>query len=96
MWGLSFLNHNGWGKQATFSKTKGIDNGFLENETDFGLDYRIYLGRDGDNLLIILGGGTRDRQQRDIAAAKAYRQDYVELSVIVSHHPDAAMHHMAP
>ncbi len=63
---------------------------------DFDLDYRIYLGRDDDNLLVILGGGTRKRQQRDIAAAKAYRQDYVELSVIVRHHPDAAMHHMAP
>ncbi len=77
----------GWGEQGNFSNTKAIGNGFLENETDFGLDYRIYLGRDDDNLLIILGDGTRDRQQRDIAAAKAYRQDYVELSVIVRHHP---------
>ncbi len=77
----------GWREQGNFSNTKGIGNGFLENETDFGLDYRIYLGRDDDNLLVILGGGTRKRQQRNIVAAKAYRQDYLELSVIVRHHP---------
>lgn len=54
---------------------------------DFGLDHRIYLGRDGVNLLMILGGGTRKHHQRYIAAARAYRQDYVELSVNVGHHP---------
>jgi len=32
--------------------------------------------QNGDNLLIILGGGTKKRQHRDIAPAKAYWQDY--------------------
>jgi hypothetical protein len=77
----------GWGEQGHFSNTKAIGNGFLEYKIDFGLDYRIYLGKDDDNLLITLGGGTREHQQRDIAAAKAYRQDDMELSVIVRHHP---------
>ena len=40
-------------------------------------DFRgVKIGRDGDNLVIILGGGTKKRQQRDITAAKAYWQDY--------------------
>ena len=63
-------------EQGNFSSTKGIGGGILEYKIDFGPGYRIYFGRDGDNLLIILGGGTKKRQQRDIAAAKAYWQDY--------------------
>jgi putative addiction module killer protein len=33
--------------------------------------YRIYLGRDGETLVILLGGGTKARQQQDIVAAQA-------------------------
>ncbi len=63
-------------EQGNFSNAKGIGGGILEYKIDFGPGYRIYFGKDGDNLLIILGGGTKKRQHRDIAAAKAYWQDY--------------------
>ncbi len=33
-------------------------------------DYRVYFGKDGDTLIILLGGGTKKRQQRDIEAAR--------------------------
>ncbi len=33
--------------------------------------YRIYFGKDGDTLLILLGGSSKQRQQEAIAAAKA-------------------------
>jgi putative addiction module killer protein len=50
----------------------------LEYRIDFGPGYRVYLGRDGDMLLILLTGGTKKRQPRDIQTAaelwKAYRQ----------------------
>jgi hypothetical protein len=42
----------------------------LERRIDWGPAYRIYLGRDGERLVILLGGGTKQRQQRDIAAAQ--------------------------
>jgi hypothetical protein len=35
----------------------------------FGPGYRIYFGRDGEQLVILLAGGTKKRQQDDIAAA---------------------------
>jgi putative addiction module killer protein len=38
--------------------------------------YRIYFGRDGDRLIILLAGGTKKRQQEDIRQAKANWKDY--------------------
>lgn len=35
-----------------------------------GPGYRIYLGKDGPNLIVLLGGGTKHRQQNDIDRAK--------------------------
>jgi len=43
---------------------------------DWGPGYRIYLGRDGDELIILLGGGTKQRQQADIERAKAMWAEY--------------------
>lgn len=37
---------------------------------------RVYFGRDGDVLVILLTGGTKKRQQRDIEHARAYWRDY--------------------
>jgi putative component of toxin-antitoxin plasmid stabilization module len=48
----------------------------LNNRLDFVPGYRIYFGKDSECVVIILGGGTKKRQQRDINAAKAYWQDY--------------------
>jgi putative addiction module killer protein len=38
---------------------------------DFGPGYRIYFGKDGERSVILLEGGTKQRQQRDIKAAIA-------------------------
>jgi len=43
---------------------------------DFGPGYCAYFGKDGEHLVILHGGGTKKRQQRDIAAAIADWQDY--------------------
>ena len=63
-------------EQGNFSNVKGVGEGVLEYRIDFGPGYRIYFGRDGDTLVILLTGGTKKRQQRDIAAAHAYWRDY--------------------
>jgi len=47
-----------------------------ECRIDWGPGYRIYLGRDGDTLIILLGGGTKQRQQADIDRAKAMWAEY--------------------
>jgi putative addiction module killer protein len=63
-------------EQGNFSNVKSVGEGVLEYRIDFGPGYRVYFGRDGEALVILLTGGTKKRQQRDIAAAHAYWQDY--------------------
>ena len=47
-----------------------------EYRIDWGPGYRIYLAMDGDQLIILLGGGTKQRQQIDIARARALWAEY--------------------
>jgi len=41
-----------------------------------GPGYRVYFGKDGDALVILLGGGTKKGQDRDIATAHLRWKDY--------------------
>lgn len=47
-----------------------------ECRIDWGPGYRVYIGRDGTELVILLGGGTKKRQQKDIAEAEALFTEY--------------------
>jgi putative addiction module killer protein len=63
-------------QQGNFSNAKGVGAGAYEYRIDFGPGYRIYFGKDGDRLVILVGGGTKKRQQEDITTALARWQDY--------------------
>ena len=63
-------------EQGNFSNVKGVGAGVYEYRIDFGPGYRIYFGKDGDRLVILLAGGTKKRQDADIAAAKGHWRDY--------------------
>jgi putative addiction module killer protein len=63
-------------EQANLSNVKGVGAGVLEYRIDFGPGYRVYFGREGDSLAIMLAGGTKRRQQRDIATAQVRWADY--------------------
>ena len=51
------------------SRVKAIGEGAAEIRIDRGPGYRVYFGSDGKTLVVLLGGGTKRRQQRDIAEA---------------------------
>ena len=63
-------------EQGNFSNVKGVGAGVYEDRIDFGPGYRIYFGKDGDRLVILLAGGTKKRQHADIAAAKGHWRNY--------------------
>jgi putative addiction module killer protein len=63
-------------EQGNLSNLKAVKAGVHEFRIDWGPGYRIYLGRDGDVLVILLGGGIKRRQQKDIEAARASWSDY--------------------
>jgi putative addiction module killer protein len=61
---------------GNLSNVKGVGAGVLEYRIDFGPGYRIYFGKDGDVLVILLGGGKKKGQQHDIATAHERWKDY--------------------
>ena len=63
-------------EQGNFSNAKGVGAGVYEYKIDFGPGYRIYFGKDGDRLVILIGGGTKKRQKKDIEAAQLCWANY--------------------
>ena len=62
--------------QGNFSNVEGVTGGIFEYRIDFGPGYRVYFGKDGPTIVILLGGGTKKRQSRDIGAAAGAWIDY--------------------
>jgi putative addiction module killer protein len=62
--------------QGNKSSIEAVGEGVSEYKIDWGPGYRIYFGKDGDQLVILLGGGNKKRQERDIADAKAAWSEY--------------------
>ena len=67
---------------GNFGATKSLDKGVFELKLEFGPGYRVYFGRDGKTIIILLGGGSKRRQSADIAVAierwKRYKQTKAE------------------
>lgn len=51
------------------SSVKAVGGGVNEVRIDYGPGYRVYFGWDGSRVVILLGGGVKKGQQRDIARA---------------------------
>ena len=63
---------------GNFGAAKPLRDGVFELRLDFGPGYRVYYGREGRTIIILLGGGSKRRQDADIAVAverwKRYKQ----------------------
>lgn len=62
--------------QGNLSNAKAVGGALFEFRIDFGPGYRIYFGRHGDEIVVLLAGGTKKRQQDDIEVAQARWADY--------------------
>ena len=62
--------------EGNTSNAKPLGEGVSELRINRGPGYRIYFGWDSKVLVILLGGGTKRRQQSDIQAALRHWRSY--------------------
>ena len=55
---------------------KSVGGGVCELRVDHGPGYRVYFGQEGNTLILLLCGGTKRTQAKDIEKAHAYWKDY--------------------
>lgn len=63
-------------KLGNFGDHKNLKDGVFELKISFGPGYRIYFGKDGKEIIIILSAGDKKTQNRDIKKAKLYFRRY--------------------
>ena len=61
---------------GTLGKCRTVGEGAIELILDFGPGYRIYCGQVGTTLIVLLCGGDKSSQQKDIATAHEYGVEY--------------------
>jgi putative addiction module killer protein len=55
---------------------ESVGEGVFELKIDYGSGYRLYFGQEDLSIIILLCGGDKSSQARDIKKAKQYWQDY--------------------
>ena len=65
-------------ESGLYGDCESVGDGVLELRMFFGSGYRVYFGEDDDCLVILLCGGDKNSQKRDIKAAKEYWVEYKE------------------
>src|SRR5579859_2496122 len=63
-------------RQGNFSNVKGVGAGVYELKIDFGPGYRVYFGKDGERIVVLLAGSAKKRQSAAIACAQAAWIEY--------------------
>ena len=57
---------------------KSVGSGIWEARMMFGPGYRIYFGKDGDSIIVLLIAGDKGSQSRDVSLAQGFWRDYLE------------------
>ena len=63
-------------EDGNFGVTRPVGEGVLELKVDFGSGYRVYYALDGPLIVLLLCGGDKRSQPKDIKLAKVYWADY--------------------
>ena len=62
--------------QGNFGLCRALEGGIHELKIDFGPGFRVYFAEDGDTIVVLLCGGDKATQSKDIERAQAYWADY--------------------
>jgi putative addiction module killer protein len=65
-------------QQGNYGDCEPVGEGVSELRLFFGSGYRVYFGEHDNNLVVLLSGGDKDSQQKDIEQAKIYWQEYLQ------------------
>ena len=65
---------------GNFGDAKPVGKGVYELRIPHGPGYRVYYARIGQRIVLLLCGGDKSSQRRDIAKAKVYLEDYLRRS----------------
>ena len=63
---------------GNFGYVEPVGEGVMELKIDFGPGYRVYFGQMGSKVVVLLLGGDKASQRKDIAMAKEYWRDFKE------------------
>ena len=61
---------------GNFGDCKSVGQGVSELRIDYGPGYRIYFGKSGTVVVLLLCGGTKQSQTKDIRKAQKYWAEY--------------------
>ena len=65
-------------KSGNLGDCRSVGSGVFELRLDFGPGYRIYFGQVSNTIVLLLCGGDKSSQTRDIERAKTYWLEYKE------------------
>ena len=65
-------------EQGNFGDCEPVGEGVSELRLFFGAGYRVYFGEDAENIVVLLTGGDKKSQKKDIKQAKAYWREYLD------------------
>ena len=63
---------------GNFGDCKSVGGGVEELRIDFGPGYRVYYGREGSLVVVLLCGGSKKSQARDIVTAQRHWKEYLD------------------
>jgi putative addiction module killer protein len=63
-------------RHGNLGDSKSLGGELYELRIHFGPGYRVYFGRDGKTLVLLLCGGDKGSQKEDIGKARQYWADY--------------------
>lgn len=61
---------------GNFGDCRALDGGVFELKIDWGPGYRVYFGKVGQTVVLLLCGGDKKSQQKDIETAKMFLKEY--------------------